>query len=284
MEEVRKLIFGRYILKKSNKGSMMLEAAIFLPLFIVAVAMLGCLVKAIWLNVLVVEAGTDQVRQYCTVDTIVTHKLAGDIFGPPNIFILDSKVENALEREGLEKGKLHILPALLKAPSSDDKAGSTKYHNVSNGSFTIRLNYDVDMNFPKKFVDKLGLKKYISARKWIGLKYDGQAFSFSEMQQNGKGSIVAIFPNAGECYHDLSCRVVMSNKEAVSLNNSVRRKYSQCPLCCEGDEVNGQTVYVFKYGSCYHEAECPSVSKYYVTMDVEDAVSRNYRVCNVCGG
>ena len=65
---------------------------------------------------------------------------------------------------------------------------------------------------------------------------------------------------------------------------SVKKKYKPCPLCTNGSEAAGSTVYVFRYGGSYHNAGCDSVDKYVIDMDRADAVIKNYSPCSVCGG
>lgn len=277
--------FDKYYLRKSmSKGSMMVEAAIVLPIFIVAAAMLGCLVKTLWLNVFLVEACTDQMRLHCIMSPMEKEYLHKPSIVQIDAFLLEKTIDRTLQKSGLKKGDLNIRAMPVRENGASGSAGDTKFSNVKKGIVNINLEYDVKMNFPRKFVDALGLKKSIEAREWVGLEYDAEPFLFSDMEIDADSNMVAIFPNSGECYHDMSCKILVADKESVVLSKLIRRKYKSCPLCCEGNETDGQTVYVFKYGGCYHEEDCHSVEKYFITMDLRDAKIRNYRVCNICGG
>ena len=275
-----KKITGRHM----SDGSMLVEAAIVLPIFIIAAAMLGCIIKALWLNIFLVETCTDQMRMYCTVSPVKEKYLHKPSIIAMDTFMLEKDIDRILEKGGLEKGNLNIRPLPVRDKGRASSTGNTKFSNVKKGVVSVNLEYDVKMNFPRKFVDALGFKKTIEAREWVGLEYDAKPFSFYDMEIDADSHIVAIFPNFGECYHETDCKVLAADKEAAVLGNAVRSKYKACPLCCEGNETDGQTVYVFKYGGCYHEEDCHSVKKYFITMDLRDAEMRNYRVCNICGG
>ena len=244
---------------EKKKGSMIVEASIVFPVYIIAVVTLCWLVKACFLEAAVFSTVIDQVHHVSVSETGTTG--------------LQSGVKSALEISGIE-GSLYSQKSL---------GGNYTAAGVS-GFQRLRYRYTTKIQIPLPFVKKINLDNEILFHPWTGSSGVGAPFSFENMESDGNGVPVVIFPRTGGRYHTTSCRYANAYPTEIVLTEAVRKKYDRCRLCTEGDEADGQKVYVFRYGGSYHESDCSSVRKFTMTMDLEDARKKGYTACSICGG
>ena len=242
-----------------KKGSMIVEAAIVLPVYIIAVVTLCWLVKACFLEAAVFSTVVDQVH-YASVSVTGSVMLQGDI-------------RSALESTGVESSRY------------SQRSVETDLIAAGVGGFEkLKYCYDTSIKVPLPFVKEILLDNEIIYHNWDGVSYNGTPFLFSDMENDGVGTPILVFPRSGGRYHTSTCRYANAHPVEVTLTPEIREKYDRCRLCTEGDEVDGQKVYVFRYGGSYHEADCSSVDKYTIMMDIEDAKTKGYTACKICGG
>ncbi len=241
---------------KSKKGSMIVEGAIFIPVFVVAAVVLVCLVKACWLQILVFNAAADQIK------IAAANEMSVSAYG----------VSSELEDSGVDSSGL-----TLRSGGSVTVAGIPDIQRID-------FSYDSRIALPVSNVKSIFLDNRILSRKWTGKDIEGTAFGFEAMERDEDADEVYVFPRSGGRYHSEGCRYVQSYAEKTVLSANIRKKYDACPLCTEGDEYDGQQIYIFRYGNSYHEADCHSVTKYVIRMDRRDAELKSYTSCSVCGG
>lgn len=240
-----------------RQGSIMVESAIVLPVFILALVTLACLIHTTWVQTMVFSTAVDESRQASAL----------------RMPVRPSSVRAALEKEGLNGER-------LTAGVSYGSAYVTGIPDLQR----LRVSYEIPVQMPIPFVRNISLDSVVLTRPWTGKLCSGEPMPFESMAQEDDGYTVTLFPRAGGKYHVESCRYVKSYPQEVSLSASVRKKYSPCPLCTEGGEPDGQMVCIFRYGSAYHKKSCSSVTRYVIRMDRKDAEKRGYRPCSVCGG
>lgn len=242
-----------------KKGSMIVEASIVLPIYILAVVTLCWLVKACFLEAAVFSTVTDQVHNASV--------------NPVGIIGLQSRVKTALEESGIDSSQY----------TQDPIIGSYTAVGV-NGFQKVKYRYNSKIQIPLPFVEEIDLDNEILYHPWKGFSRGGEPFAFSSMEEEGNGIPVIVFPRTGGRYHDKSCRYANAYPTEVVLSQEIRKKYERCRLCTEGDEADGQKVYVFRYGGSYHEPDCSAVKKFTITIDLEDAKKKGYTACSICGG
>ncbi len=242
---------------RRKKGSMIVEAAITLPVFVILVVTFCWLVKACALEIAVYNTVENQVRQVSVIGTVPSPYAVRKELGSVQVNATGYK----------ENG---VLPG---------------YSISGVGGFTkINFSYDTDIRMPLPLVKTIVLKNSIIYRSWNGYSNPGSPMGFEAMTASAAGDPVYVFPQAGEKYHARGCRVMNASAEAVTLNSDLRHRYGPCPLCTTGREPDGTGVYIFRYGSCYHKGGCSAVTKYFILMDRSDALSKGYTACSVCGG
>lgn len=268
--------FAGNMRRNSRRGSMMVELTIILPVFIVSAVCLGFLIKGIMMQMIINESMLNTGKSI-SVESIATG--AAVPFTPLN----STLIKNDLEEAGVDKNGVASIKTKPVIYSASGK-GTTDNAEIRSGTTKISLTYIMDMNLPLSNIQSVNLESAMEFHQWTGLEFTGEKFPFMEMEDDGTGELVYVFPAEGECYHDRSCRVLNPHYSIVILDYSVKEKYGACPLCVGKKDASGEQMAVFENGSCYHRLSCQAVSKRYISMSVKDAVARGYRVCSICGG
>lgn len=242
---------------KLRRGSMIVEGAVFLPVYIFAAVALILLIKACWLDIIVYSAAHNEIAENSSIDKI-------------SVYL---ELKHALNEAGADGNNIILTETdcILDCPGMD---------NLKKYSFI----YDTEIRTPDPLVKHILLKNSLVSRKWTGFSVNGSQFGFDNMSLDENGHIVYIFPRSGGRYHEENCRYVNAQYETLVLNDSLKNRYDPCSLCIKGDEPDGQEVCIFKYGSSYHNKYCTSVDKFVIKIDERDAVIKNYTPCSICGG
>ena len=99
------------------------------------------------------------------------------------------------------------------------------------------------------------------------------------------GDAVYIFPKRGEKYHKEGCRHLKAASTSGVLSPSIKRHYKSCPLCKSGRAANGTLIYYFPAaGEDYHLRGCGSLARNYIEIERSVAIDRGYGACATCGG
>ena len=241
-----------------------MEAAIFLPIFIIGVLTFAYLIKFLSVQEGVFHSFVDEARVVGAEAPV--NPLSAPFFEPK----LKERIYD--ENEGLVSNA-DVAYFLYLYPS----------HGMT-GLISMDLNYDVDIKLPIPFYDKLPVSESLIFRGFIGKEEVQNPLSFDEMEKEKSSDPVWIFPRAGGRYHGEDCTYIKSEPRQMTMTNQIRRKYDPCGICDSGDLSDGSLVYCFKTGHSFHTGSCPAVDKYVISVEKEDAVRRGYTPCSKCGG
>lgn len=144
---------------------------------------------------------------------------------------------------------------------------------------TIRLDYSISMPFLNKVQIRLSNKSYFRS-------FTGRTMVGEELYDNPDEKTVYITEN-GEVYHmSKRCRVlniklIEVNKEDVcNFRNSSGGKYYPCEYC--GKKCKGK-VFISLYGDRYHaDKNCPKIKRNIKSVKLKDVKDRDK--CKICGG
>ena len=250
------------MMKSTKKGSITVEAAIILPMFIIAVLTISYTIKLIEAEECVINGVADEARHVAAYAYI-------------------------------EKTGLGVKPRIEKRVKADKAAESFAvkrlgylYSDFNNtGLISIDMTYTVKNRMPVKMRGDFHRKTGILFRGFVGRDNKGQIFSFDMMQAADDGTTVWVFPVAGERYHNENCSYIRVYPVQTILTDEVRRHYTPCKLCRPNEHGNGHIVYCFKKtGKAYHSADCSTVDRYVIEMTRYEAVSEGYSRSMKCGG
>ena len=249
--------------RKEKKGYITLEAAIFLPIFIVAVLTLGYFIKI-----------------YSTVENVAyavieeTGRIASHAYSVKSVPLFRGSLESRISSENKQISKIRVeeFQYLYSDGYQDDL--------ISAG-----CRYEIKIALPLAMAETAERKNQVKCRGFTGEKKRSEAMPFEEMEREGTWDPVWIFPMSGKKYHSQECRYVRKNARQMVLTSVLKKQYRPCELCRSGNLPIGGYVYCFtETGYAYHRENCKKVDKYTIEIDKEEAQQKGYRPCSLCKG
>ena len=255
--------------KRWRRGSMAVESAILLPLFIIGILTLAYLMKFCMVSEGVHHALTDEAHRIMSEASVLPFPI-GD----------EQKLVQRIDKE--DRGEAGNIKA---SRFMSHAIGVSKGGRVYTDLIAISVSFDTPLKLPKLFLSEVSGERTALCRAFVGLDQNGDPKPFSEMEQDDKGGTVWVFPRAGERYHDGQCSYIKNNPREVLLDKTVRSKYSPCKLCKPGGCRDGTLVYCFETsGRAYHLGECTQVDRYVIEISKAEAEKKGYTPCSKCGG
>lgn len=247
----------------TKRGYFTIEAAIFLPIFILGVLTLGYLIKGSGAVGNVMHVAADEAkfrasRAYVLqVDPIFKYRLEKRILEEDrNISIV--KVKHVRQLSALAEDK---------------------------GLISFDIDYRVAVKLPIPIAKDIPITESVLCRGWIGRTVEGTGMGMDAIAGTDEGRIVFVFPDQGTKYHGPTCTFVAGKPVQRMLNQRVKKEFKPCKICKPDAMGNGSLVYCYeKYGNVYHRGGCRQVDKYIISMTKRQAEERGYTPCSKCGG
>ena len=250
-------------IRMSRRGSYIVEAAIVVPIFIMAVVMLISIIPIIATCENIVFSVADEMHLEDAKSAFRNNPAAGPL--------------SVKARIGMENSKLTSFHVT-----------GYRYKYQENGIsdlISIRFASTFSEKNPLGLFSKVRFNGSLVSRAFTGSYYKDEPKDRSDFEKEQDSEIVYIFPTWGYKYHNKGCTYVRSNCHLVYLSQDVRDKYHACPLCGAKAAGLGTPVFCFESdGEAYHLGNCSSVDKYYVEIEKEDAIRKGYTPCSKCGG
>lgn len=248
----------------NKKGFLTVEAAIFLPVFIIGVLTFAYLIKFMAVQEGIFHSFSDEAR-------VLSSEAGFNPLGAP-LFELNLK-DRIYDENGDQISKLELDHFLYLYPA----------HGMTN-IISMDLNYDVNIKLPIPFYKKLPVSESLVFRGFVGREEQENPLPFEEMEKEKKSNLVWIFPRAGGKYHGETCIYITSEPRQRIMSVQIRRNFEPCSICDSHGLSDGSLVYCFRTGESYHTGSCPVVDKYVVSIEKEEAINRGYTACLKCGG
>lgn len=248
-------------MRRSTRGSYTVEAAIMVPMLLLAMLTMGYFIKVegTWENVM--NGAADELH------AAALKGYDGFSGTPPG--------------SRIEKRILSDQPDLEEVDVSRSLIGS----GLEEGVNAYRIRSEIRLAAPMGFGREFRLDAGIKYRSFIGRRSSAGGMGREELERDADASPVVIFPQMGERYHGESCTYVRASVEEKILTGELKAKYGACGLCGSADMPSGSVVYCFKgEGTAYHRASCRSIDRHTVTVDRTEAVEKGYTPCSKCGG
>jgi len=247
----------------NKKGSYIVEAAIVVPLFIIAVLMLISLIPVIaQCENLTFEAADEM--HFETAKTAFRKNAAA--------YPIALKLRTRSENDRLTAFNITGYRYLYSRNGIDDL-------------ITVKFSAAFSEKNPLGLFSTVRFKGKLTARAFTGTYYKDRPETKAEFEEDKPSEPVYIFPGWGVCYHGKNCTYVRTNCQLAFLSQELRRSYHPCPLCGASRAAIGTPVFCFlKDGEAYHMGGCTSINKYYIEIEKEQAVKKGYVPCSKCGG
>lgn len=264
-----------------KSGSMTIEAAIVLPLFLFFFINLLWIIEIYRLHSTLLsalrETGYRLAVYGYAYDAIVDEE---DDSG------LEAIVENIVFSELFVRNQIEKLVGeefLENSPLTYGKKGLLFFETSllqQNDIIDLVLVYQVS-----PFIDIAGF-----LRTGLYTRYYGRAWTGYDVEQNdsSQNEQVVFVAQNGIVYHtDKACTYISLTIEEVSaflvnhLRNEYGSSYRPCDICVVGN--SGKTVYVTKSGDCFHlRRNCSGLSRYIFHIPYNEA-KQKYKKCSRCG-
>lgn len=247
-----------------KRGSLTVEAALAIPLFLGAILLLCGLFYTLQVYEEIDHCLCMTVRQMAACSA-GEHPGIADAY---RYFYLDSKGSN-IDFDNIKGSMAGIR---LGVEESDDNIISL------HASCKVRLN---GYFLPDR---DIRIKDTVYSR-----RFTGSDFFSTDSYEKEDHKRVTVAEN-GTVYHkDSSCTYLKLSVKKVSyqslsyLRNTYGHKYTACEKC-SGNNHHGSNVYITESGTSWHcNINCSGLSRYFYTMDEDEAISKGYRACSRCG-
>lgn len=246
-----------------RKGYVIVEAAIFLPVFVLAVVSI-----MYYINVFSIMEGVS----YSAVEETARLASKASVVKTAPGFTSTLKSRVKTDNPGAENPAVERFRYLY-------------WDGDMGNMISVDLDYDVNLQLPMGFDHRFRLTSRVKCRGFTGSKTTGDPMSFDEMESEGIWEPVWIFPMSGEKYHSSSCTYVKANAREMVLTAALKRRYGPCSLCGAAEAATGSYVYCFaENGTVYHRDSCRQVQRYALEINKKDAIDKGYTPCSKCGG
>ena len=249
------------ILLQNRRGSYIVESAIVLPVFLIAVIVMS--------SVILMYACIEN----CSFMTAVEmRKCAAEAVYTDSYMLMPYRLKKEIEKTHSQVDSTRVTDFGYRESrwGQDELIVLTINMKLRTGNpLGIRAKADYDLS--------------LVTRAYVGKIRDNPPMSAEEMA--GASDPVFIFPKRGEKYHSEGCGFLTAASTSGVLSTSVKKKYKSCPLCGSGKAKKGSRIYYFpSAGEDYHLAGCPALQRNYIEIDKRDAIERGYTPCSKCGG
>lgn len=255
---------GKTVSRKLDRkdGSYVVEAAITLPLFLIAVLVLSSVIL-----------------MYSCIEGC-------------SFTAASEARRSAAEAAVSDTGAL--LPHRIRSRVQQDHSQISSARVTDYGYRVSRWGQDeliaVSMDLQLRTRNPIGLKARadynlaVVTRAYVGKIRDVGSMSADELA-GADSEPVFIFPKRGERYHSKGCGFLTAASTSGTLTSSIKRKYKPCPLCGSRKAAKGSRIYYFpSAGEDYHLSGCSALQRNYIEIDKKDAIARGYTPCSKCGG
>lgn len=246
----------------NKKGSYLLEAAISLPVFIIAVIIMS--------SVILMYACIEDCV-FMTANEL--RRSAAEAVIADTSVVLPYRI-----RKDIEEGHSRVYSArLIDAGLRCERWGIDELLIVG---YRLKLRSDNPLGIKAEADYDLSL----ATRAYVGLERDERSMTAEEFADED-AEAVYIFPKRGEKYHSKGCTFLRAASTSSALSGSIRSKYKSCPLCHSSGAEDGALIYYFpSAGEDYHMPGCASLQRNYIEISRDDALKRGYTACSKCGG
>lgn len=247
----------------SKKGFYTVEAAIFLPLVLLAVISLGYFmrVEGTWENC--IHGAVDE-----------SALIASRTYDRENAALVGPAVSKRINSENpvLDEMRIKGLKILYSDGNTDDLISYTIYASI-------------DLQLPLGFSRKFTMEQGIKFRGFTGADESGKPMGAEGLETYEGQKPVWVFPHSGGKYHSENCTYVKASVSPKTLTEALKRKYDSCRLCNSKDIQAGTIVFCFESeDTSYHKGTCSSIERHTAVIDKSEAIKKGYEPCSKCGG
>lgn len=242
------------------KGSLTIEAAMTIPLFLFAVLCLIYLLEVQSIQFSVAAAAQNAGKKAAEKIPVVS------ILNPIQ---LKADMVNAIGAERIERSVIEGGVSGIRC--------LTSYYDTFDETVHIKIGYRIRLPFPGYLRTGPKIQEEFQIKAWTGYQHSGM--------EDGDDCIVYI-TDMGTVYHtDYHCSALkvtikfIPSSELSGLRNEDGGRYYRCEKCVHGVAMAG--VYVTNYGKYHNSLNCSGLKRSIRAVKISEV--RGRRECNRCG-
>lgn len=272
-------------MRNRTKGSLTVEAALIIPLFLSGMLAITMLINVIYVHQAVLMSLQNTCRKMVSVAYAIR-----EMEGYGKDKIEDERVLDLIS-EGGELLTVGTATAMVTQELSEDKyvrdillkGGSL---SLLNSKFSLEdrivdlvAEYEIALPFGTLFGRKLSFLQRVRMNAWLGYN-DGVGGEDSEKD-------TVYITEAGVVYHESSdCSYIRPrvNSASVSVTSELRNKSGEKYYPCEFCGGTGAIIYYTAYGNRYHSSStCSGIYHEVTAISRKEAEAQGRRSCSKCG-
>ena len=249
--------------RNTKRGFLSLEAALFVPIFVVSVLTFGYLIKAAIAEESIMNIMAEEARKI----SLYSYNIKAE-----PVYAIGLQARLIDKNKEIGDAYIETFRYLYKHSGKEDLIG-------------IRVSSNVRIKLPIVFHDSVDVSNTIFFRAFTGKEFKSDDHDFDDMGKEEESKIVWVFPIAGEKYHEIDCGYINVAAKQATLNSAILKKYKPCAHCEAKGLSLGSVVYYFaSSGEAYHTGSCFIVDRYVIPIEEEDAIKIGYTPCSKCIG
>lgn len=285
-------------MKAMKKGSITVEAALILPIFLcfflVFLYLFQILIVQEHIQSSITKTGLDLAKGAYILDDFVDVDEALDFDTDLLDSVLDQGLKN-LVRASVEGSLVkELVQKYLDSELIDKSCIKDGYSGVSfKGSSVLGQDEDIDIivSYKVEFlldifgIGDIAMTQRVRLRGWTGHKVAAKYFRVGESEEED-GTIVYV-TETGTVYHlRNTCSHISFSVEEVNgipngRRNSSGAKYYPCSSCCKNKPGEGKTYYITSYGTRYHtRRDCSRIKRNVREVPLSEVKGRS--LCKRC--
>lgn len=247
----------KHFKKDSENGSMIVEAAIFIPLFIIAILTIAFTMKVFHMY------DNNQ------------HRLSEEVsFIAAKAYTMNHSHKIYEMGDGITIRSYRYLFS-----EEEDHSKQQEFSLKSSDLIEVVASFSVRNPFAIRMIPDYSFIQRITVRAWTGQEKSLNPASFEEMMEDPDH--VMIFPKFGIKYHRSACRLISNMPVQAILSHSIQKNSEPCRLCSATKIPLGGTIYLFN-DKIFHSEECSLVDRKIEVLSLKDALDRGYDPCQIC--
>jgi len=252
----------------SKRGSLLVDAACCLPIFILSMVLL---------LYLLVQCGVEETSAYVLARSAHSCVAATALVGEA-------------DRDAILKSSFGLSFAQrLQSEQTNGRPDVFVYYISSGNIITLPKSH---VKIDQVVIAQAKLKNALPAQKWSLADPRAKQYAVfrpfvgeSKQISIDDKTYVYVFPKRGTRYHIRSCSTLREGEISAILNARIRRTYAPCKLCHPETLPDGAAVSLYAQAShVYHRQNCATVKKSYIYIPKSEAISAGYTPCILCGG
>ena len=260
-------ILNKHADSKRWNGSIIVDAACCLPVFLIALGMMILLIMQCGMEESVFRFGVKAADHTVLADILSTEDTEGSLEAEEAGVFAASLMGSA----ALDWGTDNLV--YMKSYSEGNKQafnGGLCLDNIIKAG----VSHSSRVRIPGAFA-----ANPITSRTMVFRKWKGESEGFASLDN----SRVYVFPKRGERYHVEGCSTMKEGCVETVLTKKLRNSYSPCQLCKPSKLSDGAIVYMFSGASkVFHRKTCASITKSYECITKSQAVAEGYTPCMHC--